>query len=65
VFGSDYAVSSAVVAIRAGADLVLYTNGPDAARAIRALVPLARAGALDEHVRRVLRLQRELGVKSR
>jgi beta-N-acetylhexosaminidase len=57
VFGSDYATSSAVLAIRAGADLVLYTSGRDAARAIRALVPLARAGALDEHVRRVLRLR--------
>jgi beta-N-acetylhexosaminidase len=60
VFGSKYAASSAVLAIRAGADLVLYTNGPDAARAIRALVPLARAGVLDEHVRRVLALRREL-----
>jgi beta-N-acetylhexosaminidase len=65
VFGGDYAASSAVVAMRAGADLVLYTNGPDAARAIRALVPLARTGALDEHVRRVLQLQRGLGLRTR
>jgi beta-N-acetylhexosaminidase len=62
VFGSRYATSSAYLALRAGADLVLYTNGPDAARAIRRLLPLARAGLLDEHVRRVLRLRRELGL---
>ncbi|HEX2504826.1 MAG TPA: glycoside hydrolase family 3 N-terminal domain-containing protein [Gaiellaceae bacterium] len=60
VFGSPYAVSSAVKAIRAGADLVLYTNGGDAARAIRRLTPLARAGLLDESVRRVLDLRRDL-----
>ena len=42
VFGSRYATSSAVLALRAGADLVLYTNGLDAARAIRRLLPLAR-----------------------
>lgn len=65
VFGSDFAVSSARLAIRAGADLVLYTNGRDAARAIRALVPLARAGALDEQVRRVIRLRREVRSDSR
>jgi beta-N-acetylhexosaminidase len=62
VFGSRYATATAVLALRAGADLVLYTNGPDAARAIRSLLPLARAGALDEHVRRVLQLRRELGL---
>jgi beta-N-acetylhexosaminidase len=65
VFGSRYATSSAVLALRAGADLVLYTNGRDAARAIRRLVPLARAGVLDEPVRRVLRLRRELGLERR
>jgi beta-N-acetylhexosaminidase len=44
----------AVDAARAGADLLLINNPPDAARAIRALVPLARSGQLDEHVARVL-----------
>jgi beta-N-acetylhexosaminidase len=41
-------------AIRAGADLVLFTSPRHARRAIEALVPLARRGRLDEHVRRVL-----------
>ena len=44
----------AVAAIRAGADLLLFTSGADAARAVRALVPLARRGELDVHVARVL-----------
>jgi beta-N-acetylhexosaminidase len=57
VFGSRYATSSAVLALRAGADMVLYTNGPDAARAIRRLVPLARRGLLDDAVTRVLALR--------
>jgi beta-N-acetylhexosaminidase len=43
-----------VSAIRAGADLLLYTSPADAARAIRKLVPLARRGELDLHVARVL-----------
>jgi beta-N-acetylhexosaminidase len=62
VFGSPEAVPSALKAIRAGADLVLFTNGRDAARAIRALVPLARRGLLDERVARVLELRRSLGL---
>jgi beta-N-acetylhexosaminidase len=62
VFGSRYAVFGALSASRAGADLLLFTNGPDAGRAIRALVPLARRGLLDEHVARVLRLRRSLGL---
>jgi beta-N-acetylhexosaminidase len=62
VFGSDPAVPSAKRAVRAGADLVLLTNGPDAARVIDALVPLARRGLLDEHVRRVLAFRRRLGL---
>lgn len=45
----------------AGADLLLFTSPDDARRAIRALVPLARKGLLDEHVRRVLRLRRSRG----
>jgi beta-N-acetylhexosaminidase len=44
----------ALAAARAGADLLLFTSAADAARAIRALLPLARVGELDEHVRRVL-----------
>jgi beta-N-acetylhexosaminidase len=47
----------AVAAARAGADLLLFTSGKDAAKAIRALVPLARVGDLDVHVRRVLRFR--------
>ena len=47
----------AVAAIRAGADLLLFTSGADAARAVRALVPLARRGELDLHVVRVLRFR--------
>lgn len=47
-------------AIRAGADLVLFTSPDHARRAIAALVPLARRGLLDEHVRRVLALRQEL-----
>jgi beta-N-acetylhexosaminidase len=42
-------------AVRAGADMVLFTSPAHARRAIRALVPLARRGELDEHVARVLR----------
>ena len=60
VLGSDMAPLWAVQAIRAGADLVLYTNGEDAARAVAALVGLARRGELDVHVARVLRFRRSL-----
>jgi len=42
-------------AVRAGADLLLVTSPAHAARAIRALEPLARRGELDGHVERVLR----------
>ena len=42
-------------AIRAGADLVLFTDPNHAIRAVRSLVPLARRGELDAHVLRVLR----------
>jgi beta-glucosidase-like glycosyl hydrolase len=51
----------AVAAARAGADLLLFTSGRDAARAIRVLVPLARRGELDEHVRRVLQFKARVG----
>jgi beta-glucosidase-like glycosyl hydrolase len=63
VFGSEPAVTSAERAVRAGADLVLLTNGPDAKRVIDALVPLARRGLLDEHVRRVLAFRHRLGLR--
>ena len=44
-------------AIRAGADLLLFTSPEHARRAIAALIPLARAGELDVHVARVLRFR--------
>lgn len=44
-------------ASRAGADLLLFADPAHAARAIRALEPLARRGELDTHVGRVLRLR--------
>ena len=47
----------AVDAARAGADLLLFTSPADAARAIRALVPLARRGELDARVARILRFR--------
>ncbi len=62
VFGSRYAVLAARSAARAGADLLLFTSDRDAARAVRALVPLARRGALDDNVARVLELRRALGL---
>jgi beta-N-acetylhexosaminidase len=49
-------------AIRAGADLVLFTSSEDARRAIGALLPLARAGALDVHVARVVRFRAAFGL---
>ncbi len=48
-------------AVRAGADLVLFTDPVHARRAVDALVPLARRGELDEHVRRVLALRSRFG----
>lgn len=53
VVGSD-AAGLARGAISAGADLVLFSSPDAARRAIRALLPAARRGALDEHVGRVL-----------
>jgi beta-N-acetylhexosaminidase len=47
-------------AIRAGADLLLFTSPTHARRAISALVPLARAGELDVSVTRVLRYRSRL-----
>jgi beta-N-acetylhexosaminidase len=54
ILGSPYAPYWARLALRAGADMVLFTSARDARRAIRALVPLARRGELDAAVRRVL-----------
>ena len=62
VLGSPYAPFWARLALRAGADLVLTTSARDARRMVDALVPLARRGALDDKVVRVLRYRRLLGV---
>ena len=56
VFGSEWAVRAGHFAIRAGADLLLYTKAEDARRVVESLVPLARRGLLDKRVARVLRL---------
>ena len=61
VVRGSWPVSWAVRAVRAGADLVLFTSSADAHKAIRALTPLARRGALDAHVARVLRFRRAYG----
>jgi len=47
-------------AVRAGADIVLFTSPAHARRAVRALLPLARRGELDEHVSRILQLRAAL-----
>jgi beta-N-acetylhexosaminidase len=44
-------------AIRAGADMLLFTSPAHARRAVQALVPLARSGELDAAVERVLRFR--------
>lgn len=49
-------------AARSGADMLLFTTPKFAARAIAALVPLARRGELDKHVARVLALRRRYGL---
>jgi beta-N-acetylhexosaminidase len=61
VLGSAGAPEWARRAVLAGADLVLFSSPRDAGRAIEALVPLARRGLLDEHVRRVLRFRDSIG----
>jgi beta-N-acetylhexosaminidase len=50
----------AVAAARAGADLLLFTNPADAARAIRALTPLAEKGLLDRHIARALAFRKAI-----
>jgi beta-N-acetylhexosaminidase len=61
VLGSEMAPLWAVEAVRAGADLVLFPKAADAGRAVHALVPLAKRGELDLHVRRVLRFRARYG----
>jgi len=46
-----------VVAARAGADLLLFTDPREARAAIDDLLPLARRGELDAHVARALRFR--------
>lgn len=62
VLGREAVPQSARLAIEAGADLILVTSGRDAGRAIEALVPLARRGALDDRLARVLELRRSFGL---
>ena len=65
VLGSTYAPFWARLALRAGADFVLTTSARDARRIVDALVPLARAGELDEKLIRVLRYRRLLAARAR
>ena len=51
-------------AMRAGADLLLYTSPAHARRAIVALVPLARRGELDAAVASVLALRKRYGAST-
>jgi beta-N-acetylhexosaminidase len=50
-----------VAAVRAGADLLLFTDPKGARAAIEELLPLARRGELDNHVARVLRFRARYG----
>jgi beta-N-acetylhexosaminidase len=61
VLGSPYAPYWARLALRAGADMVLFTSARDARRAIDALVPLAARGELDAAVARILRFRARYG----
>ncbi len=58
----DWSRRWALQAIRAGADIVLFTHSADAREAVTALVPLAEKGLLDEHVLRVLELRDRAGL---
>jgi beta-N-acetylhexosaminidase len=62
ISSGDWSARWAVGAARAGADLLLFTSPEHARRAIRALLPLARRGELDEAVRRVLEFRLERGL---
>ena len=61
ILGSPYAPYWARLAIEAGADLVLTTSARDAERMATALLPLARAGALDAKLVGMLRYRGSLG----
>jgi beta-N-acetylhexosaminidase len=63
VLGSPYAPFWARLAIRAGADMVLTTSSRDARRMVDALVPLARAGELDEKLLRISRYRWSLAAR--
>ncbi len=58
----DWTLRWAVAAMRAGADMVLFTSSKDAREAVTALVPLAEKGLLDKHVLRVLALRAQAGL---
>lgn len=58
----DWTLRWTLQAIRAGADIVLFTSSADARAAVTALVPLAEKGLLDKHVRRVLALRAKAGL---
>jgi beta-N-acetylhexosaminidase len=62
IVGGPWPVKWAREAALAGADLLLFTSPADARRAVRALLPLARRGVLDDAVRRVIRLRESLGL---
>ena len=58
ISSGPWPVRWALLALRAGADMALFTSPEHASRAIDALVPLARSSELDEAVGRVLELRR-------
>ena len=62
IASGDWSARWAVGAARAGADLLLFTSPEHARRAVRALLPLARRGELDEAVRRVLEFRAARGL---
>jgi beta-N-acetylhexosaminidase len=62
IVGGRWPVRWAREAALAGADLLLFTSADDARRALRALLPLARRGLLDDAVRRVIRLRESFGL---
>jgi beta-N-acetylhexosaminidase len=65
IVSGKWPVKWARQAAQAGADLLLFTSGDDARRAIAALVPLARRGLLDDAVLRVIGFRESLGLGPR
>ena len=65
ISSGPWPVRWAVLALRAGADMALFTSPEHARRAIDALVPLAQRGELDEAVTRVLEHRRRFVVGGR